>query len=596
MEVAILGALVGLGYMFNENNEKNNPVNTSVKTAASVPNGDNIYNSEHYNKVDEEIRQLAKDNFEESQQKQPKVINTQKRDRIGSDLYNPPLSDVDNQLEELKENFGNNVFSNMSGSYISNDNFTMNDQGITMTPYFKGNAPTNEGVENTRTLTMHQGGNDSEFHRSRRETTNFFPLEQQQVFGNTFGEGMGDPARYDTGILKTNQLPFSQERISHIDVKDPVNRSIDQLIADSTNVDKLRAESNPKLTYKGKVLSGKNMNETRGLEGEVFKHTVDQSYENDADKWLVTTGAVIEKSQRPLHVMPETNRSVINHQPVGSAAPVLHEGGEKRPGVRKPMKNQLGTDTVRNAGSDVPMTGSEMHKQGYRALPNERDVTHLRNHNTNLRAEYDAMTVGVQDPLKKTVKQTTIIPKNNGNMDNVVLNSTIGLQDNIKKTKKQTTIDSKNNGYITGGFEKNTAGYESPETTTKDTTMFDYMGGAGGFYKGDMDQINYQNAETNPTKEIIAQGRAPTLNNVKVSNGMDTVNMEIKKMDYDYMNHYENAVGKVYQNIPKEENRGDLTTMKDRLDDEKIAVRIDPSLLNPFKSNPYTQSLESFAY
>ena len=44
MEVAILGALVGLGYMFNENNEKNNPVNTSVKTAASVPNGDNIYN------------------------------------------------------------------------------------------------------------------------------------------------------------------------------------------------------------------------------------------------------------------------------------------------------------------------------------------------------------------------------------------------------------------------------------------------------------------------------------------------------------------------------------------------------------------------
>ena len=85
-------------------------------------------------------------------------------------------------------------------------------------------------------------------------------------------------------------------------------------------------------------------------------------------------------------------------------------------------------------------------------------------------------------------------------MDNVILNSTLGLQDDIKKTKKQTTIDSKNNGYIIGGYEKSTAGYEPPETTTKDTTMFDYMGGAGGFYKGDMDKINYQNAETNPTK------------------------------------------------------------------------------------------------
>jgi hypothetical protein len=293
--------------------------------------------------------------------------------------------------------------------------------------------------------------------------------------------------------------------------------------------------------------------------------------------------------------MPDTNRSVINHQPTGSAAPVLHKGNEKRAGVRKPMKNQLGTDTIRNAGSGVPLDGSEMHKQGYRALPNERDVTHLRNHQSNLRADYDGQTLGLQDTLKKTVKQTTLIPKNNGTMGNSTLNTTLGIQDILKKTKKQTTIDSQNNGYIMGGYEKNPSGYETPETTTKDTTIFDYTGGATGLFKGDMDKINYQNAETNPTKEIIAQGRAPTLNNVKISNGMDTVNMEINKLDYDYTNHRLNSVDKVYQNIP-EENNGDLTTKKNRLDDEKIAIRIDPSLLNPFKNNPYTQSLESFAY
>jgi len=595
MEVAILGGLVGLGYLFNENNENNNPVNTTINENASVPNGDNIYNSEHYNRVDDEIRQLAKDNFEESQQKEPKVINHQKPDRIGSDLYNPPLSDNDNELEELKEDFSNYVYSKASGSYISNKNFGKNDQGIGLAPYFSGNAPTNEGLENTRTLNTHQGGNEAEFYNSKRETSNFFPLEKQEIFGNTFGEGMGDPARYDSGILKTNQLPFTQERISHIDVKDPLNRDIDQLIADSSNVDRLRGESNPKLTFKGKVLSGKNMNESRGMHGDVFKHQVDPTYENTADKWLVTTGSIIEKSQRPLHVMPETNRSVINHQPVGGAAPVLHEGIEKRPGIRKPMKNQLGTDTMRNAGTDVPMAGSEMHKGGYRALPNERDVTHLRNHQSNLRAGYDAQKMGIQDNIKKTVKQTTLIPKNNGNLDNVILNTTMGIQDNIKKTKKQTTIESQNNGYIMGGYEKNTAGYEEPETTTKDTTLFDYMGIGGGEYKGDMDTINYQNAETNPTKEIISQGREPTTNNVKISNGMDTINMEINKLDYDYKNHRLNAVQKVYQNIP-EGNNGDITSMKDRLDDEKIAIRIDPNLLNPFKSNPYTQSLDSFAY
>ena len=381
--------------MFNENNEKNNPVNTTIKNEASVPNGDNIYNSEHYNKVDEEIRQLARDNFEESQQKQPKVVNTQKLDRIGSDLYNPPLTEDDAEFEGLKNEFNNYVHSMASGSYVSKDDFLRNDQGISMTPFFKGNAPTMEGLENTRTLNMHQGGNDAEFiNRSKRNNKFFVYFNDSKYLEIHLEKEWVIHARYDAGILKTNQLPFTQERVAHIDVKDPINRSIDQMIADSTNVDKLRAESNPKLTYKGKVQSGKNMNEARGLEGEVFKHNVDQSYENTSDKWLVTTGAVIEKSQRPLHVMPDTNRSVINHQPIGSAAPVLHEGNEKRPGVRKPMKNQLGTDTVRNAGSEVPMAGSEMHKQGYRALPNERDVTHLRNHQSNLRAEYDAFHYG----------------------------------------------------------------------------------------------------------------------------------------------------------------------------------------------------------
>ena len=41
----------------------------------------------------------------------------------------------------------------------------------------------------------------------------------------------------------------------------------------------------------------------------------------------------------------------------------------------------------------------------------------------------------------------------------------------------------------------------------------------------------------------------------------------------------------------------ELTTMKDHLDDKELmSDRIDKELLNPFKNNPYTQSLSSFAY
>ena len=74
------------------------------------------------------------------------------------------------------------------------------------------------------------------------------------------------------------------------------------------------------------------------------------------------------------------------------------------------------------------------------------------------------------------------------------------------------------------------------------------------------------------------------------------MNMEIKKIDSDYMNQYENKYTKVYStNIDK--GNIELTTMKDKLEDnELMSDRIDKELLNPFKNNPYTQSLSSFAY
>ena len=592
MEVGILSALVGFGWLYNEKNKEKNPVNNVVDANISVPNGDNIYNSEHYNHVDEEVRELAKKNFEESHKEETNVINNQKMDRIGSDL-NRPLNE-NNKIEELKEDLSNLTYSTATGSYISKDDFLKNDQGVGQMPFFKGSAPTLENFESSRTLATHQGGNENEFYREKRETTNFFPLEQQQVFGNTFGEGMGDPNRYDTGILKTNQLPFTQERIQHIDTKSDMNRKIGEMIAESTNIDKLRSESNPKLTYKSKVISGKAMNEERGKMGIMNKYDPETFYENSPDRLFKTTGAFLEKTQREETIMKDTNRSFFNKGMLGPAAPTLFEGQEKRASVRKPLKNQLCTDNERNLGSEVPSISTGVQQDSYYAMPNERDTTTLRNHQSNVVGDINALTLGIQDSVKKTKKQTTLSAKHNGFMDNSNELNTIGIQDEVRKTKKQTTINNKHNGNLIGDYQKNPSGYEPPEVTTKDTLMFNYTGGAGGFMKGDTNKDNYNNAETNPTKEIIAQGREPTLNNVKLANGKDSMNITIDKLDYDYTNHRKNAVGKVYQN--KEADIGEITTMKDKLEDTKLAIRTDPSILNPFRNNPYTQSLESFAY
>jgi hypothetical protein len=214
-----------------------------------------------------------------------------------------------------------------------------------------------------------------------------------------------------------------------------------------------------------------------------------------------------------------------------------------------------------------------------------------------LRGAIGNHTVGILDKLKGTTKETTINPANNGYLSNNVGNVTRGLDDSVRVTKKQTTINSANNGYMSGGFNKLTMSGEEPRITVKESTLSSYTGGAGSQgFGGSMLQDNYANAETNPNKEIISQGRMPTLSNTKVVNGMEHMNVEIKKIDSDYMNQSENQLSQVYPSAVGKDSV-ELTRMRNKFDDsELMSDRIDEDLLNPFRNNPYTQSLSSFAY
>jgi len=582
MEALVLAGLLGAGYLINKEEEDKNPITTPVKKEITVPNGENIYNSEHYNETDNLVRSLAKKNFESSQLPESRVINHQKLEPVASN-------------EDEVENYDNYIYSTATGGYIDNNNFMSNDQGVKMAPHFRGAGPSNINFEDTRLLEG-LNGPGTKFYQSKKEIPNMFQRQKQNIHGNYFGKGMGDTKRYVNGQRRNNELPFQQEMVRKIDERDPLTRQVGKMIADKSQIDNTRTLNNPKLVNKGKVIQGGSMISTRGKMGMVFQHNPDKFYVNDSDRWLTTNGATIASSRRPKQIMPETNRQVFNKQELGIASNTV-TALQKRQNYKKTLKQQLGTDTQRNVGIETPQIGVDMQRGGYRSLPNEREVTEQRDYTSNVASEYKEPTIGLLDSLKKTIKETTINSKQNGHVQNTTIHSTLGLQDNVKITKKQTTINSQNNGYIKGDFEKRSSSYEAPENTTKDTTLFSHTGNSGGFLKEVTLQENFVNADTNPTKEIIARGRMPTKNNVKISNGMDTLTVDIKKLDIDYMNHRLNGPDKVYQEIPSDESC-ELTTMKDRLDDESLKpeYRIDPELLNPFKDNPYTQSLSSFAY
>ena len=578
MEAAVLLGLVAIGYLKNKEDKGDNPIIPSVNSNPNLTNGENIYESGNYfQETKKEIKNLVENNFHQSFNENTNVI-----------------SDKNLKRSMNIEGFQDIIYSNSSDEFIDGGDFLRNDQGVSSQPFFK-RAPNPIDFNDTRALDRHQG--DNRLKESKREVGPMFGLEKNDnVFGNQFGEYIGDKSRYLEGRKKNNELPFEQERVGHIDTKSGINREIKQLIADKTNIDLLRTKTNQKKTYEGRIISGKGMNDKRGNMGEFKHYDPDKYYENGPERYFTTTGAFLKEKQIPEHLLKDTYRSTLNDQPLGGASAVFAKG-EKRSKYRKPLKIQLENDTTRNVGMDKFSGDADFSRSGYRAVPNEREITGERTYEGNLKTEVGNHTVGLLDELKGTVKETTIDSINNGYINNTVIEGTRGIQDNVRVTKKQTTIDSANNGYMSGGFNKLTMGPEDQKVTVKETTLTGYTGVAGSQgYSGNMSKDNYMNAETNPNKEIIAQGRMPTLSNTKVVNGGEHFNVEIKKIESDYMNQSENKLGKVYS-TSRDKTSYELTTMKDKLDDsDLLSERIDKDLLNPFKNNPYTQSLSSFAY
>ena len=552
MEGAILLALAGVGYLFNKDEKKDtHRIETNVKPQVFQNTNSSIYNLSNVSDAQKYEVGLVEKNFE-------RTLNNQ----------NNMVSDYNAKMKEVQPK--SDIFMGLDGRPINKKDFLVNDQGIKVEPFYCGEGPPSIDFSRNVNLSRTTGMTEHRFHNceARHNGVNLHGPPQPFVNGNPFG--MKDTGvamehdRYDPGMYKTNELPFEQERISHIDQKSSINRDIGDIFAQKNSIDNLRALSNPKLTFEGKIIAGKGIDE-RGIQGQVFKNLPDKDYEQDPDQWLVTTGAIDAAKIRPAEILPETNRQYLNRQDLGTPGSSVNMSEEKRPMFKKTDKQQLSSDTIRNAYGKEVFIDAEHGQSSYKVYPNEREVTAERTYEGNTTFFVPNETVQLQDTIKTSLKETTLNPANpNGFTQTVTTSPEERLQD-------------------------------LPKTSKKETTLFEHTGNAGSSTQQEMAQDQYFRADLNPNKEIIAQGREPTPESTKLSNGMDTINMDIKKIESDYFTHHQTGVDRVYQVIPTDMDCK-YTRDKDTLDNDKLAYRIEGDLLDPFKHNPYTHSLHSFAY
>ena len=336
-------------------------------------------------------------------------------------------------------------------------------------------------------------------------------------------------------------------------------------------VDELRALTNPKLTYKGRTKPGMGPKQ-RGKIGAVGKYNPNKFYINTPDRYFTTATEVKRGTMRPkCIILPKTNRTKSEYQ-VGPAR-YITDREPKRGLARKSHKITFMGDNIRNVRTeDVLDTNNELSdygKSGFNLPANERDVTGTRGSVRNLGSIFKKETYyNPEDIMRTTIKETTINDEREGN---------------VQYQNTHTGAYTVQPNYV--------------KTTIKETLLSDYtgdpnsdqLGGGGGYMTAPLD-IRYTN------KENISIGRPPTEEREKLSVGSDKINVIVDKLDNDRIVTREPQTTKIYNSIEQAQFCGQ-TTQKDRLNDKQLmAERVNPDLLDAFKSNPYTKSLSSFAY
>jgi len=207
----------------------------------------------------------------------------------------------------------------------------------------------------------------------------------------------------------------------------------------------------------------------------------------------------------------------------------------------------------------------------------------------------------VRDPndiAKTTHRETTHIDYSG--------NAYIPRQDNRKCNEYKAVATNRqftsNVQYIGNATGDNEGGYQianiNPRHTNRQyTSNSDYIGTSGNTNtKPKETTCMMKNITSKSYRENVSKGRLPGGHGAKENISSDMIYATTNKIG-DVQNTLLNQRGKiptkVYNSLPQA-NKCSKTKEKKTLDNAYIRNRLDSKLLNPFKNNPYSQSLESY--
>ena len=534
----------------------------------------------------------------------------------------------------------------LTGKRIDKDNFKHNN----MVPFF-GSRVTQNTVDDTRESYLDSSNGSGSMFIKKRETAPFFKPAKNLEWGHgTPNATSFIQSRMNPSTSLNNVKPFQG-----VQVGPGLNQRGGVLGSGGFNsgmesrhrwmpktVDDLRVKNNPKITYGGVVLGGKDKVTDRGILGKVEQHKPDTYFINSPERYFTTTGERKAQTHRSEQMVPTVNRESTTKEYFGvgeqSNGEATYVKGEYRDTHRRQL-DPCGKHSVLNPHAPErydPTTGDH-GIQSFKAstLSNNRTLNSEQAPNVGGVSTYaKALIAPLLDILRPTRKQNVIGNiRPQGNVGNTKYSKTYVYNpaDRARTTIREMTENKLNHNFVNNQQEAGGYGYIVNEKQSvaqqRDTTscfhvanpnQSDYANGYG--YLVNEKQAVPQQRDTssakimgnagntgvtsNPRvydmaynaylidKSAISKGRKPADEGSKVFNPHH--NIKIDKLEQDRHNN-RMFVPQYISKMPSSVENHGRQDARPNVGHDIVMERNRPEILNAFRNNPYTQPLDSIA-
>ena len=536
------------------------------------------------------------------------AINTVQRysnPNVATDKY------FDQNVYEKNQNAGMRVGNNiqqvysLTGNYLDSSEFKHNN----MVPFYGGKIKGQLYNANMgETILDNMAGAGSQIIKKIEQAPLFKPQENMQwAYG---APNMSDfyQSRVNPGMNNANVKPFES-----VTVGPGLNQGYTTTGSGGYNsgmesrdewlpktVDQLRVATNPKLEYSLENHEGPSYShvQNRGILGKVEKYNPDTFFIQTQDRWLTTTGQEKAQALRPVQEVHGTNRQVTTQSYVGT--PSVNEVAGYAPTEYQPSKNNV-LPAKAVLGSCAAGRGENANHEPLKTLTNYANNRATTIQPDTMRSGFSraigAAIAPFTDMFRPTRKEEfgPNIRVYGDAVSGVPQGYVYNPADVTQTTIKETTLYTPN--LFIDGSQTSGTGYltaeQQPVFNQRDTTNCSTIGNAGGSATGwgDMSHEAANNQINNVFKEKTVVSRTNPGTNQIFNQHM---NVNVARIDSDRDNTRMWVPSKM-PNMPMSKETYGQIRMPQYYNECIGCVRIEPDLLNAFKSNPYTHSLTNCA-